>query len=199
LDEVSAVVPSGRLPKLIQGNVLAAIDAVASPAARRIEVELGADGWQAFRVAFERKAFFDQLFAQIARHERIVGVIGGAWHLIGKADILVAAGEQPEIVALAVVLLGEHASNACALRCQASDIRRAGIISEDLLHIFVFFDDDDDVIVDRQFRRPRDPVRSHRHAWRTDQQSKGVCAHSHFACMERIATINLGGLSPDCA
>ena len=48
---------------------------------------------QALCVAFERKTFLDQLLAQIARRERVVGIIGSAWHLIGKAHILIAAGE----------------------------------------------------------------------------------------------------------
>jgi hypothetical protein len=68
------------------------------------------------------------LLAKAARLERIIEMIGGARHLIEKADILIAAREQPKIVTLAVVLLAEHAANAGTLCGKCSDIRRFELV-----------------------------------------------------------------------
>src|SRR5262249_62047885 len=116
------------------------------------------DGGKALRITLERKSFLDQLLAEIARHERIVGMIGGAGHYIRKPDILIAPGEQPEIIALAVMLLAEHAADGGAFLCELANVWRVEPAAEDLLHILVLFDDDDNVIVNRQRRWPGDPV-----------------------------------------
>ncbi len=130
-------------------DMLAAIDAAFSTAIRRVGVNLGANGRQALRVPLERKAFLDQLLAEVACPERIVGMVGAARHLIEKADILIAAREQPEIVALAEVLLAEHASNAGAFCCQFSNVWRVKLATKDLFKIFVLFNDDHDMVVYR--------------------------------------------------
>jgi hypothetical protein len=64
------------------------------------------------------------LFAEIAGLEWVIGVTGFAGYLIEKADVLVAAGEQPEIVALAKMLLGEHALEGRSFCCQFPDVWR---------------------------------------------------------------------------
>ena len=80
-------------------------------------------------------------------------MVRGARNPIEKTDILIAAGEQPEVVALTEVLLAEHALEARPLRCELLQIRRV-VAAEDLFVIFVLFDHDYDMVIDRQRRRP---------------------------------------------
>src|SRR5262245_40796704 len=110
--------------------MLAGIDAGVAVAARRVDIDRGADGGQILRIALERQALLDQLLAEIARLERIVPMVGRARHLIEEADIVVAAGEQPEIVTMAVMFLAEHAGEARALGCQLLEIGRVEAVAE---------------------------------------------------------------------
>src|SRR5262249_45888468 len=128
--------------------MLAAIDAAVSSTIRRVEVHLRANSGQALRVSLEREAFLDQLLAEVARLEWIIGT-GNARHLIEEADILIAAGKEPEIVTLAVVLLAEHVADAGTLCCQFLEVSRVKLASKDLFKILVLFDDDDDVVIHR--------------------------------------------------
>jgi hypothetical protein len=68
----------------------AGVNALVSAAVRRIELDRRADAGQAFRISLEREAFGDQLLAEVAGLERVVGVVGFARHLIAKADVLIA-------------------------------------------------------------------------------------------------------------
>ena len=70
--------------------MFAAINAAAPWQLGGSKSALRADLRQAFGISFEREAFLDQLLAQIVPHERIIGMIGSAGHLIGKPDILIA-------------------------------------------------------------------------------------------------------------
>ena len=64
-------------------------------AVRRHGVRRGADRRQRLRIALERQAFADELLTEIAGREF------DARDLVDKADILVAAGKQPKVIALA--------------------------------------------------------------------------------------------------
>jgi hypothetical protein len=128
--------------------MLAAIDAAVSSTLWRVEVNRRANSGQALRISLEGEAFFDQLLAEVARLEWIIWT-GNAWHLIVKADILIAAGKEPEIVSLAVVLLTEHLADAGTLCCQFLEVSRVKLAPKDLFKILVLFDDDDDVVIDR--------------------------------------------------
>jgi hypothetical protein len=150
------------------GHVLAAINAGDALTIRRIEVDLGADGGQALRVSFERQTLLDQLFAQIGRHEGVVGMVGGAGHLICEADILIAPGEQPEIISLTVMLLPEDAAQEGAFRRELTQVWCVESAAENLLNVLVLFDDDDDVIVQRQHRWPSEPLGS---------RGRGACSY----------------------
>src|SRR5258707_897540 len=81
----------GDVREADRGDMLAAIDAAFSAAIGRVDVNLGANGGQAFGIALEREAFFDQLLAEAARPERVIGMVSDTRHLIEKADILIAA------------------------------------------------------------------------------------------------------------
>jgi hypothetical protein len=140
-------------------------------AAGRIEIDGRADLRQAFGIALERQALLDQLLAQIARRERVVGMAGLARDLIEKTDIVVAAGEQPEIVALAEMLLAKHSFEDGALRRQFLEVGGGEAVAEDLIKILVLFDHDDDVVVDRQVRRPRQVLGGRRDAGRACHES----------------------------
>ncbi len=96
-------------------DMFAAIDAAVSVTIRRVEVNLRANGRQALCISLERTAFFNQLLAEAACLERIIGMVVDARHLIAKTDVLITAREQPEIVALTGVLLAEHVANASTL------------------------------------------------------------------------------------
>ena len=103
-------------------------------------------------------------------------MIGATRHLICEADVLIARGEQPEIVALAVMLLAEHAAHDRALRRDLAHVRRTRVEAEDLLNILVLFDDNDDVVVDRQRRWPGNPIGSYR---------RGDCKQSKYEGPDR--------------
>ena len=133
--------------------MFAAIDTAVSFTIQRVEVNLRANSGQALRISLEGEAFFDQLLAKVARFEWIVGT-GNARHLIEKADILIAAGKEPEIVALAVVLLTEHVADAGTFCCQFLEVLRAKLAPKDLFKILVLFDDNNDVVIHRERRRP---------------------------------------------
>jgi hypothetical protein len=155
--------PVGNIREADPGDMLAGVDALIGPAILWVKI-----GGRAYigqlRVPLEGQTFSDELFAEIAGLERIIAVAGFAGHLIEKADVLVAAGEQPEIVALASMLLGEHALEGRSFCCQFPDVRRVKPAAEDLFKILVLFDHDDDVVINRQRRRPGRPIRGHCHA-----------------------------------
>ena len=88
-------------------------------------------------------------------------MVGFAGHLIAKADVLVAAGEQPEIVALAKMLLGEHPLEGRSFCCQFPDVRCVKPVAEDLFKILVLFHHDNDVVINRQRRRPGRSISGH--------------------------------------
>src|SRR4029077_3719592 len=144
--------------------MLAGIDALICPAIRWVKIHGRADIGQALRVPLEGETLSDELFAEIAGRERVIGVAGFAGYPIEKADVLVAAGEQPEIVALAKMLFGEHALEGRSFCCQFPDVWGVKPAAQDLLKILVLFDYDDDVVINRQRRRPRQPISGHRNA-----------------------------------
>ena len=98
-------------------------------------------------VALERQPPGEQRRAEVA-----VGELDRR-DLVAKPDAVIAAREQPEIVALAVVLLAEHMGQQCPLGRQQVQIGR-GRVADDLREILVLLDDDDDVVVARQIRQP---------------------------------------------
>jgi hypothetical protein len=104
--------------------MFAGVDALIGPAIRWVKIGRRADIGQVLRIPLEGETLPDELFAEIAGLERIIGMVGFAGHSIEKPDILVAAGEQPEIVALAKMFLGEHAIEGCSFCCQLPDVRR---------------------------------------------------------------------------
>jgi hypothetical protein len=56
------------------------------------------------------------------------------------------------------VLLAEHALEDGSFRRQFSNVRRIEPATKDLLEVLVLLDHDDDVVVDREVRRPRQAV-----------------------------------------
>jgi hypothetical protein len=105
-------------------------------------------------------------------------MVGGVRHLICKADILIAPGEQPEIISLTVMLLSEDAAQEGAFRGELAQVWCVVSAAEDLLNVLVFFDNYDDVIVYRQHRWPSEPLGSncrracndHKHGYAQDFQ-----------------------------
>ena len=85
-------------------------------------------------------------------------MIGFTGDPIDKADILIAAGEQPEIIALAEMFFGEHALEARAFRRQFPQVRRLRPAAQDLLKVLILFDHNNDVVIHRQRRRPGRPI-----------------------------------------
>ena len=102
--------------------MLAGIHALVRAAVRGVQISRRADIRQTLRIALEREALPDELLAEIAGLERIIGMGSFAGYLIEKADILVAAGEQPEIVTLTKMFLGKHALEDGPFRCQFPDV-----------------------------------------------------------------------------
>src|SRR5262249_26716901 len=126
----------------------------------------------ALGIALERQPF---------REERRAEIVAGELDprdLVVEADALIVAREQPEIIALAVVLLAEHAVEERALSGKAVQIRRRRV-ADDPLVILVLLDDDDDMVVNRQTGRtiPR-PLR-HAPDQRKDEQRKQRCQVLH--------------------
>ena len=141
--------------------MLAGVDALIAAAIRWVKVGRRADTGQALRVPLERETLSDELFAEIAGFEGIIWMVGFAGHLIAKADVLVTAGEQPEIIALAKMLLGKHPLEGRFFCCQFPDVRCVKPAAEDLFKILVLLDHDNDVVINRQRRRPGLPISSH--------------------------------------
>ena len=71
-----------------------------------------------------------------------------------ETDSLVVSREEPEIVALAVVLLAEHPGEAGAFLLQHLVDIGCGGIPDDFAVVLVFLHHDDDVIVNRESFRP---------------------------------------------
>src|SRR4051812_27156232 len=81
----------------------------------------GADRGQGLRISLERESIGDQLLAKVARGQR------AARHGIAEADALIAAGEEPEVVALADMLLAIHPAEAGTFGLELVDIGRLRI------------------------------------------------------------------------
>src|SRR5450759_3906021 len=108
-----------------------------------------ADLRQTFGISFERMAGADQLLSQIAGREI------AARDAVYKSDALIAARKEPEIVPLAVVLLGIKLGEDRSFFLQnVVDIRGVSI-AYNLLVIFVFLHNDHNVVVHRETRTPR--------------------------------------------
>jgi hypothetical protein len=68
--------------------MLAGVNALVPAAVWRIEIDRRADAGQAFGISLEREALGDQLLAEAAGLERVIGVVGLARYLIAKANVL---------------------------------------------------------------------------------------------------------------
>src|SRR5215470_3380989 len=71
--------------------MLSGVNALVPAAVWRVEIDRRADAGQAFGISLEREALGDQLLAEAAGLERVIGVVGLARHLIAKTDVLIAA------------------------------------------------------------------------------------------------------------
>src|SRR5262249_30968323 len=172
--------------------MLAGIHALVRAAVRGVQISRRADIRQTLRIALEREALPDELLAEIAGLERIIGMGSFAGYLIEKADILVAAGEQPEIVTLTKMFLGKHALEDGPFRCQFPDVWCVKPAAEDLLKILVLLDHDDDVVIHRQRRRPRKSIGRRRDAGRTRHESNDAQLQRFRHLSSRAPSIQTG-------
>src|SRR5258708_37144042 len=90
-----------HIGKAYPGNVFAGIKTFL----RSRRADLG----QAFGISFEGTASMDQLLSQIARCKIT------ARDFVGKSNVLVSPREEPEIVSLAMVFLGQKLGEARSL------------------------------------------------------------------------------------
>src|SRR5713101_46481 len=90
-----------------------------------------ADLRQAFGISFERTASADQLLSQIA------GCKIAARDFVRKSDVLIAPRKEPEIVPLAVVLLGIKVGKARSLFPQNVVDIRGVLVADNLFVIFI--------------------------------------------------------------
>src|SRR5947209_9794533 len=77
------------------------------------------------------------------------------------------------------MLLAKHAGDARPFRRQLSNVWRVELAAKDLLVVLVLLDDHDDVVIDRQVRRPGDAVGRERRSWQAREQSKHANCLAH--------------------
>ena len=143
-------------------HVLAAIAAGIMAAGRR-HIDLRPDRRQPLGIALEGQPSGEERRAEIAAREF------DPRDLVVEANTLIVAREEPEIIALAVVLLAEHARQQRPFGRQPIEVR-CGRVADDLAEILVLLDDDDDVVVARQTPRPNRRRPDHRRRGNRDRR-----------------------------
>src|SRR5258708_1918910 len=129
-----------HIGKAYPGNVFAGL--------KRFPRRQRADLRQALGISLEGTASMDQLLSQIARRKIT------ARDFVCKSDVLVAPREEPEIVSLAMVFLGKTLGEARSLFPENVVDIRGVPIPYDLLVVFIFLDNDHNMVVHGEARSP---------------------------------------------
>src|SRR4051812_37424382 len=84
------------------------------------------------------------------------------------------------------MLLAKHAGDARPFRRQLSNVWRVELAAKDLLAVLVLLDDHDDVVINRQVRRPGDALGRECRSWQAREQSKHAYRFAHARSLPAV-------------